>query len=141
MTLIPVYFEIDGEQSKALVEADKVGFYLNLGAKEISYTKRPKVRKVRIVGPRSPIRTVGPRTSSKPVPVSIENSAQILNRKAELIAFHKAQINKLTVFNLIQNYVLKVTGKTITKKMDGTIDQYRRTAMRHIGRYIDAGIC
>lgn len=139
MTLIPVFFEIEGEPSKALVEKDRLEFYLNLGAKQVVYTPKNKKRKLKV---RSPRQIAVQQHPSKKMPQ--KQPSALTRRKpiniTEVMSIHRFKLAAMDTFDQIQAYMRSIIDKSLEESTNN-IEQDRRIAMRHIRRSIDADIC
>lgn len=153
MALIPVYFKIDDEPSKALVMDDKVEFYLKMGAKrtplEIKKQKENKVTKwVHEVekNPAPKDEKYENKVDSLKFNSEIEKTAALKSviegdkgsGKPDTFKFHRLKIKECLSFEDIQDYTFKVVGKTIRKKRDGAIDQYQKNALKLIKAHLNA---
>lgn len=130
MTLIPVYFCIDGESSKALVKEDKIDFYFKLGAKRTPYEAKGKTKEI-------------------PVKETTPIEPEIVPKKTKAVAgdkgsgepsslrFHELKIGEMVTFESMRDYTFKVTGKTIRKKVGGTIEQYQKNSLRLLRRHFN----
>lgn len=132
MTLIPVYFNIDGEVSKALVKEHKIDFYLNLGAK-----RNPHEAII------AQVEEIVDREESKKEPEKVEKKVE---KKSEgnkgfgepnSIQFHEHYINNFHRYEDIRDYVVKVTGKTVRRTINGNIEKYRKNAIRLIKGHLN----
>lgn len=153
MALIPVYFEIDDEPSKALVMDDKVEFYLKMGAKrtplEVKKQKENKVDKWVHDIPKNPA-PKDEKSESKVDPLKSNSELEKTGAlksviegdkgsgKPDTFKFHMLKIKECSSFENIQEYTFKVAGKTIRKKRDGTIDQYQKNALKLIKMHLNA---
>lgn len=141
MALIPVYFKIDDEPSKALVMDDKVEFYLKMGAKrtplEVKKQKENKVDKWVHDISKNPA-PKDEKSESKVDPLKSVIEGDKGSGKPDTFKFHMLKIKECLSFEDIQEYTFKVAGKTIRKKRDGAIDQYQKNALKLIKMHLNA---
>lgn len=128
MTLIPVYFNIDGEVSKALVKEHKIDFYLNLGAK-----RNPHEAII------AQVEEIVDREESKKEPEKVEKKTEGNKGfgKPNSLQFHEHHINNFDRYEDIRDYVVKVTGKTVRRTINGNIEKYQKNAIRLIKGHLN----
>lgn len=136
MALIPVYFNIEDEPSKALVMDDKVEFYLKLGAK-----RTPQEVKAQIANWLKEI-VKDPTEDEVKLKELVEPKQENIDGdkgsgEPNSSRFHDLKLKELYTFEMIQDYTFKVTGKMIRRGSHGKISQYRRNALRLIRGHIN----
>lgn len=139
MTLIPVFFEIEGSPSKALVEEDMLEFYLNLGAKQVVYIPKKKKRKLKTIPPRKIVAQQHPPKRMPQKQPSAPTRRRSINI-TEIMNVHRSRLAAMDTFSQIQAYIMGIINKSLEESTNN-IEQDRRIAMRHIRRSIDADIC
>lgn len=144
MALVPVYFRIDDEPSKALVMDDKVDFYLKLGAKKTPLEAKQQIKKKKTDWVKELVEA-----PVKDEPVNIEklitkdpidqSEGDKGSGEPNSIRFHELKLKELKRFEDIQDYAFQVSGKMIRKTPKGRAGQYRKNALRLIKGWLENG--
>ena len=133
MPLITVFFRYEETYARAIVDEKQVEFFLEMGAK------------------RTPKEVLdGPNKKVPEVPDKKENEIHIETNEEKTkldgdkgsglpnsIRFHQLKIDECEDFESIRDYTFLITGKMIRKKRGGTIDRYRKNAMRLIKGHVN----
>lgn len=130
MPLITVYFP--GEPyRKAIIYKHDLKYFMDLGANKYQPETREKIG----LEP-DPEPMVEPQPLEPPPDVSLGDRGFGVPGSLQ---FHTHEIESMTDYRDIRDYVFTVSNSKMRKKRDGTVEGYRRTALMLIKRWLNNG--
>lgn len=125
-----VYFGVDGQVAKAIIDEKFLDFFTGLGATRVPYEVVPDLETT----------SKSEEVKEKPKPVKTEVSEGDLGHgEPGSDRFHTLGINELESMDQIQKYVKEVTGKLILKTKKSTLESFRKKALKTIQRHLKNG--
>lgn len=134
MGLVTVFFKFEETFARAIVDETQKDFFFELGAKATA---------------REAIHGKFEKTKEIPVKETTPIEPEIVPKKTKEVAgdkgsgepsslrFHELKIREMVTFESMRDYTFKITGKTIRKKVGGTIEQYQKNSLRLLRRHFN----